>query len=65
MDVVADAAEADPAWLTDVLRASGAIGQARVGAVAAAPNPAFNSSVTHLALQYVTPWRAPGARSAA
>jgi hypothetical protein len=52
VNVVADAAGARPAWLTDVLRRSGAIAERRVVAVEARANPAFNSSVTHLTLRY-------------
>jgi hypothetical protein len=53
--VLADAAEAGPAWLTAVLGQAGALAAPRVVAVEARPNPAFNSSVTHLALQYDRP----------
>jgi hypothetical protein len=52
VDVLADPREADPAWLTAALRRAGAIGAESVVAVEARPNPAFNSSVTHLALRY-------------
>jgi hypothetical protein len=50
--VLADAADATPARLTEVLRRSGAIAGGRVVAVETRANPAFNSSITHLGLRY-------------
>jgi hypothetical protein len=50
--VITAAAEAGPEWLTEVLGKAGVIGNRRVVAVEARANPAFNSSVTHLALRY-------------
>jgi hypothetical protein len=41
-----------PAWLTDVLRASGALAHGEVLAVASAPTGAFNSQTSHLQLSY-------------
>jgi hypothetical protein len=45
-------AQATPAWLTETLRRAGAISTAVVVAARPLANPAFNSSVTHLALTY-------------
>src|SRR5687768_10314292 len=55
MGVLADAAEAGPAWLTAVLGRAGGPAAPRVVAVEARANPAFNSSVTHLTLRYDRP----------
>lgn len=41
-----------PAWLTDVLRAAGALERGSVSAVQALPTDAFNSRTRHLALSY-------------
>ena len=41
-----------PAWLTAVLRASGALAHGQVLAVDSAPTGAFNSQTSHLQLRY-------------
>jgi hypothetical protein len=41
-----------PAWLTAVLRASGALAHGEVLAVSSAPTGAFNSQTSHLQLHY-------------
>ena len=41
-----------PAWLTDALRASGALARGEVSRVDSAPTSAFNSYTSHLRLWY-------------
>ena len=54
--ILRSAEEATPAWLTEALRAAGALpGGRSVSAVSMRANAAFNSSVTHLALTYDGP----------
>jgi hypothetical protein len=52
VSVLTDAAQATPEWLTLALRRAGVLDGERVVAAEARPNPAFNSSVTHLDLAY-------------
>ena len=54
--ILRSAEDVTPAWLTETLRAAGALPEGgRVSAVAMRANDAFNSSVTHLALSYDGP----------
>ena len=46
--------QADPNWLTDVLRQGGFLTEGAVAAVTVRPNAAFNSTVAHLTLTYAS-----------